>query len=305
MLYSFNLMNHSILGQTSLLDVIQIMIHQLRELGHEAVWDPANDKLVTGDNRLNVIVEGFNPGIASILREYHAKGARYIILATEEPTEKGFNHGTQPEMVERQKAFPEVAALCEGIIHLVPGERVTRWYSQFAPAAPAELGYARALLRPSAVAPTYDFGFYGSLTKRRYRILKRLANMLGGPNRVRVVNDFAKQEERDAAMRQAKVILQIRKFEPMGLVSSSRCCTSICIGRPVLAEPHDLSKPWDEIVRFAPTEEAFYAEAMVARAAWVGMHEAQFAKFKAKMTPQRCIGDALERIGVLPERRAA
>jgi len=108
-----------------------------------------------------------------------AQGARFLILATEEPTDKGFNHGTQKEMVVRQEIFPEAAKHCDGILHLVPGEHVTRWYSQFAPAAYADLGYARTLIRPDVIQPEFDFGFYGSLTKRRLKILKKLAAMVG------------------------------------------------------------------------------------------------------------------------------
>lgn len=305
MQFSFWLANHSLVGQRSLEDVIGIMANQLKALGHAAVWDPSNTKLVAGDSGVNVVVEGFSADSIAVMREYRGKGARFIILATEEPTPKGFNHGTQKEMVGRQAMFPEAAALCEGIVHLVPGERVTRWYGQYAPAAYAELGYAQSLMRVTGEEPEYEFGFYGSMTPRRLRMLKRLARYANSQKAVRIVADFATQVERDAAMRQAKVIVQIRKFEPMGLVSSSRCCTALSLGRPVIAEPHELSEPWDKVVRFAESEQSFYTEAMVVRAAWRAVYQGQFDKFKQHLTPQRCIGDALERIGVLPARRAA
>ncbi len=231
----------------------------------------------------------------------------WLILATEEPSPKGFNQGTQPEMVYRQKMFPEAAKFCDGIIHLVPGDHVTKWYSQFAPAAPAELGYASTLVRSPQTdfEPDFEFGFYGSLSPRRLKLIKRLANRTGKVNAVRLVADFKTQKERDQEMRRAKVIIQIRKFKEMGLVSSSRCNTALCLGRPVVAEPHLLSHPWDEVIPFAQTEEGFLNLAMMMLTHWRGAHADQFAKFKARFPPEVCIGRALDQIGILKERVAA
>lgn len=284
---------------------MMIMVHQMRALGHDAKWAKNNAQICGAGNGYNIIVEGFTKSVVDIVAEMHRQGARFICLATEEPTERGFNHGTQPEMVKRQEVFPEAAKFFDGILHLVPGEHVTRWYSQFAPAAYADLGYAPSLIRYGTQFPEYDFGFYGSATPRRMSILKRLAKMVRKPKAVRLCADFKTQDERDVEMRKAKVIVQIRKFEAMGLVSSSRCNTAICLGRPVVAEPHDLCKPWDEVVTFTKSLDAFYSAALMARATWQGMHAAQLAKFKEKMSPQRCIGDALEAIGIPSPRAAA
>jgi hypothetical protein len=306
--FSFWLENHSDMGQRSLEDVIGIMGHQLRALGHRAVWDINNrGAFVPQESGINVIVEGFTPQLVEVLARCHAQGIRFLILATEEPTEKGFNHGTQPEMVRRQKVFPEAAKYCEGILHLVPGEHITRWYSQFAPAAYAELGYARTLVRGNDIKPDFEFGFYGSMTARRLRILKRLANATNSVNAVKLMTDFKTQAERDAAMRRAKVIVQVRKFEEMGLVSSSRCNTALCLGRPVVAEPHLLSKPWDEVVRFTESLEGFISTCLMVRAAWRGVWATQFERFKQKLTPEVCVGEPLRKIGlnVSPERLSA
>jgi hypothetical protein len=287
--------------------VIGILGAQLRALGHQAVWDvKQRDKMVGREAGINVLVEGFTKNSISVIAAMHAQGARFLILATEEPTEKGFNHGTQKEMIKRQEIFPEAAKFAEGILHLVPGENVTRWYAQFAPAAYAELGYAPSLVRPrSLVEPEYTFGFYGSYTKRRAKILKRLAKLTNKEKAIKLMVDFKSQEERDLAMRQAKVIVQIRKFEEMGLVSSSRCNTALCLGRPVVAEPHLLSKPWDEVVTFTDSTEAFLNTAMITSAAWKGVHAAQMEKFKAKLNPEYCVGAPLRSIGITDERLAA
>src|SRR6185503_12323273 len=211
----FNMLNHNPQGQRSLEDVIGIIGHQLRELGHTAVWDKKNDQFLARDTGINIIV-------------------------------KGFTHGVDPEMIMRQRMFPEAARYCEGIIHLVPGKRVTDWYGQFAPAAYTELGFARTLVRLSPQEPVYDFGFFGSVSRRRMGILNKLAKRSGRKDAVRYIGDFPDQETRDRQIREARVVVQLRKVDAMGLVSSSRCNTALCVGRPVIAEPHELSAPWDQ-----------------------------------------------------------
>lgn len=310
-----NLGQHSLKGQRSLEDVIGIIGHQLRALGHNIVWEPGNTQLLRWPTGYNLIVEGFNDGVIEGLATAHAQGARFVCVATEEPTSRGFNHGTQPEMMKRQEAFPRAAPYLDAIWHLVPGERVTAWYAQFAPAAYVELGYAPTLVRfdESRQAayhliglrepePEYDFGFYGTISRRRERLLKKLANKIGSRKAVRVVGDFATQADRDKAMREAKVIVQIRKFDEMGLVSSSRCNTALCLGRPVVAEPHELCKPWDEVVKFATTDVGFLDLAVATRGMWRGVHAWQFAKFKEKFPPEACVGAALR---LLTEARRA
>lgn len=300
--------NHSPKGQRSLEDVVGIWGHQLRALGHAASWDPNNGQMITAGDGVNVIVEGFNDAVVEFVAEWHGKGARFVCLATEEPTSSGFNHGTQKEMRARQIDFARAAPYLDAILHLVPGQQVTDWYSQYAPSAYVELGYASTLVRRETVRePTHDFGFYGTLSRRRERLLKKLARATGKSRAVRVVADFATQPDRDRAMQEAKVIVQIRKFDEMGLVSSSRCNTALCLGRPVVAEPHDveLMKPWGEIVKFAPTDEEFIDLAMATRGAWRGVHAGQFERFKDKLTPRFCVGDALEKIGLMERRRAA
>ena len=308
--FSFFTTMHTDLGQRSLEDVAGIMGQQLRALGHKAVLDPRNAKVETavflhGRDGINILVEGFTPPWVEVIARARAWGARFLILATEEPTPKGFNWGTQKEMVARQEIFPEAAKHCDGILHLVPGEHVTKWYSQFCPAAQAELGYAPALMRTAGPPPEYEFGFYGSGTPRRLKILKHLAKMTPSVKAVKLMFDFKTQAERDATMKQCKVILQIRKFEAMGLVSSSRCNTSLMLGRPVVAEPHDLVKPWDEVIDFASSMDDFYARALMTRAAWKGIWAKQVERFKIKMSPAFCVGEPLRRIGIFDQAKAA
>lgn len=307
-----NMMNHNATGQASLEDVVGIFGHQLRALGHEIVWDRANDQWINGPDDWNLVVEGFTPQFVEQIKWAHGNGARFICLATEEPTDRGFNQGTQREMTARQEMFPNAAPYLSAIFHLVPGDYTAQWYGQFAPTAYVELGYAPSLLRPNAAAqlrgafgpePKFDFGFFGTVSKRRLRLLKKLANRTGKVNAVRIVGNFPSQDVRDREVLDCKVVLQIRKFEEMGLVSSSRLNTSLNCGRPVVAEPHLLSKPWDEIVTFAKSEEEFINLALMARGTWRGLHAGQYQKFKERLPPEVCVGEPLRRVGILPALR--
>jgi hypothetical protein len=314
--WCWNVFNHNPTGIMSLEDIMEIISSQLIALGHTTAWDKTNQHMVSRECGINILVEGFRENHIRIVSEMHQQGARFILLATEEPTEKGFNHGTQQEMIERQAIFPKIAPFIEGIIHLVPGEHVTRWYSQFAPSAYTELGWSPKIMRENAPIfatengvrrylpePDFDFGFYGSLTPRRQKLIKWIEKKTGKP--VQKMVDFGSRFDRDNAMRRARVILQIRKFDEMGLVSSSRCNTSLAIGRPVVAEPHDLCKPWDEVIRFSKTQQSFLDEALLVRGMWRGIYQSQLAKFKATFPPEVCIGRALEQLGFGQEARAA
>lgn len=266
-------------------------------LGHKAVWEVDNSHWLARDSGINLVVEGFTPQSTDVIRKGYEGGARFICIATEEPTPKGFNHGCDREMIFRQQEFPNAAKYFDGILYLVPG--AGEWYSQFAPSAYVELGYAPSLTRiENTKPPEFDFGFFGSLSRRRHRILKQLARYIGTEKAVRVEASFADQVTRDNTMREARVIVQLRKHDAMGLVSSSRCNTALHLGRPVVAEPHLLSKPWDEVIKFSKDLESFFQDCLLARSAWQGVHADQFAKFKQKMSPDYCIGRALREIGL-------
>lgn len=298
-----NMFNHNEMGKRSLEDVVGIWGHQMRALGHQVIWDTGNNKWLKKDTGINVVVEGFTPGSIEIIKTGYEQGARFLMLATEEPTPKGFNWGVQEEMAMRQRTFPHAARYFEGILHLVPGQHITEWFSQFAPSHYVELGYAPTLYRPRNVVPQYEFGFYGSLSGRRLKILKRLAARMNNiQNAIRIVADFSTQDDRDREMSNCKIILQLRKFDKMGLVSSSRCNTALHLGRPVICEPHELSKPWDEVVKFTSTMEEFYATALCYRSCWQGLWHDQFDRFKAKFNPRVCAAEPMAAIGFVGDR---
>jgi hypothetical protein len=294
--FLIGLFNHNELGRRSLEDPSLIIEYQLRALGHEVIR--SNNRWLSHREGYNVMFEGFTRVNVPMVARAHADGARFIVIATEEPTPTGFNHGITPGMADRQKQFPDGAKYVDAVLALVPG--ASEWYGQFAPSMDIELGYSDAMLRgPDKIAPDHEFGFYGSRSKRRSLIFRKLANLVGrGKNGVVVVDGFIDQLNRDAQMRRAKVIVQVRHSEAMGLVSSSRCCTSLFLRRPVLAEPHQLSKPWNEIIYFAETLDEFYRTAATCRLFWQDMWMRQFERFRSIMTPERCIGNQLRVLGI-------
>lgn len=313
-----SLFNHNAVGKVSLHDPMFIVGNQLRALGHKFILDLDNDVKNHGQedanynlrfynmpDSYNIVVEGFTDWSINVIATAHADGARFICLATEEPTPTGFNHGRDEEMRKRQESFVRAAPYLDAIWHLVPGEYTSGWYNQQAPAAYVELGYASTLVRindpfrPERIPrsfwqePPFEFGFYGSMSKRRERLLTRLAKATGKRNAVRVMADFDTQLARDLRMYETKVIVQIRKFDEMGLVSSSRCNTALHLGRPVVAEPHELSKPWDSVVKFTRSEDEFIQMALLTAKRWRDAHASQMVKFKELFPPSVCLGPAL------------
>lgn len=288
----FNTFNHSPIGRRSIEDVIDIVGQQLRALGHNVDW--RDDFFLDESAGINFIFESFDEASIAEMRRVRAQGCRFICIATEMPTEEGFNYGPTFHLQQRLKDFPFAAEMCDGILHLVPGEEITRWYGQYAPAAQAELGWSPGIMKPDTnMNPRWDFGFFGGMTRRRDKVIAKLSR-IGG---VRLEALFRTQEERDAAMQDAKVIVQIRGREEMGLVSSSRCVTSLSLGRPVIAEPHMLSKPWDEVIRFARSLDEFYSLATLTRSMWRGVYAKQLENFRTKLSPEFCLGEPLKKIG--------
>jgi hypothetical protein len=211
MIFCFNTWNHCPQGQIIVEDITKIMGAQMEALGHEATY--RNEGFLMGDDAYNVVLESFadDPRTIESISTAHELGSRFLYVATEEPTDNGFNHGLEPAMIDRQNAFPAAAKFCDGILHLVPGDRVTSWYSQFAPAAYAELGFAPSLVQPvDPVEPDHDFGFFGKMTWRRGQMLDRL-RALGSVITIETLD--VPRAERDAKMRRAKVIVQIRANE--------------------------------------------------------------------------------------------
>lgn len=298
--FNFSTFNHCPQGQIIVEDITHILGHQLIALGHTISW--SNDGFYPR-GAYNVVLESFaDPNYPALdeIRAAHERGCQFLCVATEEPTGDGFNHGLDPAMIDRQKAFPEAARYFDGILHLIPGEHITQWYGQFGPAAHAELGYAPGLVVSGPEEPNQpamDFGFYGKMTWRREQMLGHLEQLTGRPV-LRITSLDVPRAERDRYMRCAKVIVQIRANEEWGMVSSTRCASALHFGRPVVAEPHPDPGPWEDVVHFAKSVDAFYADAIEATRAWKLFHYTQVGAFRAKLTPEHCVGRALREIGI-------
>lgn len=301
MLFQFHDFNHCPQGKIAIADIIAIMGHQLIALGHEVGW-PSDGPMnfISLDRGYNVLLEAFtDDGTIETIAAAHEGGCAFVYVATEEPSPLGFNMGNAYGMIERQKVFPIAACYCDAILHLVPGSATTAWYSQFAPAAYAELGYAPGLVyhEPAgAPEPEYDFGFYGQTTPRREEIFAKLRGYGTLLTEYRLMLPRA---ERDALMRRARVIVTVRAQDNVEYVSSTRCATALFLGRPVIAEPHDIKLAWDQVVHFASDYEPFYDDA--ARAAhgdWRVLREQQLAKMAYALPPEYCLGRALKEVGL-------
>ena len=288
--FRFSSFNHCREGKIIIEDITRILGCQMIELGYDVDWTEEPSFI---DGGLNVLLESFiDEGTIPRIAEAHATGKRFLYIATEEPTSNGFNHGLEPAMIDRQNAFPEAAQYAEGILCLMPGDHVLSWYSRHAAAAYVEIGHADAMDYFGTIEPDVDFGFYGRPSWRRDQILGRLGVDL------RITSLDVPRLERDALMRRARVIVQVRANEEWGMVSSTRCATALNLGRPVIAEPHPFSKPWDEIVDFSASLEAFYDDARGAAANWRRRHAEQHARFRERLAPERCVGAALRQIGI-------
>lgn len=299
MMFNFSSFNHCYHGRVIIEDITRTMACQLVALGHDMIMTEEPD-FIGGAGGYNVILESFadNPDTIRRIGEAHSRGCRFIIVATEEPSSAGFNAGIDPAMVDRQNAFPEAARYADGILHLIPGADVNRWYSQFAPSAYAEIGYAPGFVDDvDDIVPDRDFGFYGKMTWRREQMLAELERT---GSVLRITSLDIPRRERDRIMRSARVIVQIRANEEWGAISSTRCATALSFGRPVMAEPHPIPGPWAGIVHFSDSVGAFYADARSALPRWRDEHAQQFARFKDQLSPERCIGEPLRNIGILP-----
>ena len=299
MIFSFSTFNHCPQGKIIVEDITATMGNQMIALGHHASWttDPV---FVPREAGYNVILESFadDPRTLEEIGHAHAVGCRFLYVATEEPGDKGFNSGLDPAMIDRQNAFAAAARYCDGILHLIPGEHVNRWYAQHAPAAYAELGYAPGMVPADDVEPDYDFGFYGKMTWRREQIIWTLEAMTKKPV-IQLTTFWTPRAERDALMRKAKVILQVRANLETQWVSSTRCAASLHFGRPVVAEPHDVRGPWEDIVPFSASIEAFYGDAIAMAANWRSAYFGQLDNFATKLPADHCIGRPLRELGII------
>lgn len=284
MKFVFNLFNQSDLGKTSLVDPMNNIAKQLEDCGHVVKW--YDDALIAHEDLYMIVFDGFHESQVPLFKDFHERGGKLIIVATEEPTDNGFNHGAIKHMVGRSERFAAIAPYATAIWYLVPG---STWYEQFCPATFLDLGYSPRLIRRWDIPVEFDVGFFGSVTKRRAEMLKKFAAY-----GLRLhIPKFGDSEFRDREISRCKVVVQLRSYEQMGLLSSSRCSTALHLGRPVLAEPHGNPGKWPDIIRFEDIDfMAYMAEQMANN--WQEEHANQMAKFMELMPASKVMAKALE-----------
>jgi hypothetical protein len=293
MRFNFTLGNHSITGAPTLLDPMENIACQLRDLGH----DVERDDFRLSKDCINIFFEAFDRPYAARLRQAKEAGARFIIIATERPGEPGFNNQNGAQMVERQIAFPECAALAEAVWCLVP--EMVEWSRQWNPkSCYLELGHSasREGLLASDIAPEFDFAFFGSMTRRRHDVLADFAR-LGYPA-CGFSGEMPPTGVRDDMVRRCRLVLSINPWEGWSLVSNSRLSTALHLGRAVIAEPIEGSfGPWGDIVRVSQTPAGIVDTAIAALEDWHGLWEHQMGRFRALMSAEACLREPLEMLG--------
>ena len=256
-------------------DAITIIGNQLYALGHRASYVGPNAPFIGGDLGYNVVVGGFADAMGEKISTSHGNGARFLYLVTGRPP-----------------AFPPPLVRCFDAALSMGLNAGTRWTR---PVANIELGYAPTLMKLSpAAVPQYDVGFFGAMSRRRQKILKKMHQKINV-----LIVDGADQKMRDDAIYKVKIVLQLREIDDVPEpVSASECNTAMCLGRPVLADSHARTNAWGEIVNITSSMDDFYAEcrAMV-NGRWRDDYTQQFTKF-AKLTSEVCLGEPLRKIGI-------
>lgn len=93
MRFIFNLFNHSDIGKQSLIDPMNNIGRMLEDLGHTIEW--CDTAMLNAPDTINLVFDGFHHTQVEFFRSFAAQGGKFVIIATEEPTEKGFNHGAK------------------------------------------------------------------------------------------------------------------------------------------------------------------------------------------------------------------
>lgn len=287
--FAFNTFNITGLGRLAMQDILSNFGRQMEALGHECFW--SDDGFAAGPDTYCVLTEGFFDNHIETMRQAYEQGVKFIIIATEAPGLTGFNAGLTDELVVRQRTFGNAARYAHAIWHTLPD--AGPWYSQFKiPTAHLEIGYSPNSVRhpENPAGLDHDYGFFGSLTERRNKMLHAFARSTvdGHRARVRYVN-FDSVQNRDAAMMRCRVVLQIGAHDKMNVLSTSRCATSLHIGRPIIAERHKNPGVWADIVELVHTD-VFILRAAKMHARWEAAHAEQMERFKALLPPEKCIG---------------
>ncbi len=253
-------------------DILTIVGNQLYALGHRARYAGPDAPFIPADAGYNVVLDGITDAVGEKIPAANGMGARFLYLVTDRPP-----------------AFSPALVRCFDAALSMDADVGARWTR---PVARLELGYAPTLMKLSAAVPTIDVGFFGPVSKRQSKILKKMHQRIN----VLVEDDHTKRE---TGIYKVKVVLQLREIDDeLKPVSASDCNAALCLGRPVLADAHLRKWPWGNIVNITSSMDDFYNECkLMINGRWRDDYTKQFTKF-AKLTPEVCIGEPLRKIGI-------
>ncbi len=308
--FLFNRENHRAELRLSFDDLTSTLGAQLELYGH--TWEINDRSVALTPDTVNVLFEGFSQEAIDVYGAHVHAGARYICIATEQPTGYGpdglggdFNFGRPDHMKGRQARFVEACRRLRflAIWALVPGADTHAWYKRWCPnVGYLPSGFAPAQLRQARREPEFDFGMYGSIAEggRRWQWLERLHKETGRSVHILGSKGIVPVGERDREMQRCKVLLQIRPNEEAELVSSSRVAASLHAGRCVVAEHHTRHQPYSRVVRFAPAAgfASFKRSCLLALGHWRGEYMVQLSRFQEILGPDRTMLPALEAAGI-------
>jgi hypothetical protein len=320
----FSGFNHSMGGRETLHDISFCIAGQLRDLGYSCGRDPGNDAQ-TGTVALppfvNILFEGFHPGIINEVRRTKKDKARFICIMTEQPGKRGFND-MKGDYAIRQVFFREAAKEMDAIWCLVPGS--AQWAKQFNPnSVDMETGFStmrRDILRGFANAePIYDVCFFGGLTQRRQNILnaiKARGLSVWTPEDLPIVDDtrltvpgmhgatkksdmYASIEHRNATIALCRCVVELKPNPKREYPSSTRLNVALHVGRPCIVEKHPIDSIWKKVVPFASSYEEFFELVKHVCDNWRVEYADQMDHFQRVLSPANCVGKALEDTHVL------
>lgn len=221
--------NHGPHSQETLRDIIDPIRYTLNALGHTVVnGHPAQ---IYDHGTYNIIVEYFTPSFMEVL-ENMPKTVWWGLILTEWFDGQGFNKQDSHEWKERFwwcKKMVEVPT-CKFAWSLTP--ETAEWAKGLGKkAAYLELGYVPEMLVAINSLPTYDFGFVGTITPERERLLNEISQY----GSLLVCNGT--KAERDIRLAMCRWSLGFKPDLPLPYPSATRGPASLYAGTPVLWEP--------------------------------------------------------------------